>query len=359
MIDIRSDTVTKPSPEMRRAMYEAEVGDDVFAEDPTINALEAETAALLGMEAGLYVTSGTMGNQIGIWISTHEGDEVILEREGHVYNYEAAAPALLARVQVRTIPGVRGVITADQIRPNINPPDIHRPATSLVCIENTHNRAGGAIFPLDEIERISQLCRERDMRLHLDGARLWNATAATGITEAEYCCHVDTVSVCFSKGLGAPVGSVLCGSKAAIAIARRKRKVLGGGMRQAGIIAAGALYALRNNRERLVEDHENMQRFAHAVNELPGFSVDVDRVETNIAFIEITAPIPAKEVADRLRAEGVLILALRPTALRAVTHLNVSRVDIDHAIDTFARVSKTLPTESPPDYNPTMMGDPE
>ncbi len=359
MIDIRSDTVTKPSQGMRQAMYEAEVGDDVFTEDPTINALEEETAALLGMEAGLYVTSGTMGNQIGIWINTREGDEVILEREGHVFNYEAAGPTLLSRVQVRTIPGERGVITADQIRPNINPPDIHRAPTSLVCIENTHNRAGGAIFPLDEIERISQLCRERNMRLHLDGARLWNAAAATGISEAEYCRHVDTTSVCFSKGLGAPVGSVLCGTKDAITLARRKRKVLGGGMRQAGIIAAGALYALRNNRERLVEDHENAKRLAYAVNELPGFNVDVEHVETNIAFIEITAPIPAKDVADRLRTEGVLILALRPTALRAVTHLDISRNDIDRAIDAFARVSKTLPTKPTPDYDPTTMGEPE
>ncbi len=360
MIDLRSDTVTKPTPEMRQFMHEAELGDDVFGEDPTINALEEETAALLGKEAALYVPSGTMSNQIGIWVNTREGDEVILERECHVYNYEAGAPAVLSRVQVRTIPGVRGVLTADDIRPNINPDDLHRAPTSLVCIENTHNRAGGAVYPIDEIERIGALCAEHKLNLHLDGARLWNATAATGIAERDYAKHVRTVSVCFSKGLGAPVGSALCGPRDLIAYARRKRKMLGGGMRQAGVIAAGAQYAIRNHRERMPEDHENAKRLAVAVNELPGFSVDVEHVETNILFIEVTAPIAASDVASLLGEEGVAILALRPTAMRAVTHLDVSRREIDEAIEAFARVSEALPAEgSNPGFDPTALGEPE
>jgi threonine aldolase len=358
MIDLRSDTVTQPTPEMRTAMYEAEVGDDVFGEDPSINALEEETADLLGKEAAIYVPSGTMSNQIGIWINTRDGDEVILERECHVYNYEAGGPGVISRVQVRTIPGVRGMMTADQIRPNINPVDLHRAPTSLVCIENTHNRAGGAVYPIGEIEKISDLCAERGIRLHLDGARLWNATAATGIAEKEYAALVDTVSVCFSKGLGAPVGSALVGSRDVIEFARRKRKLLGGGMRQAGVIASGALYAIRNHRPRLVKDHENAAHLAEAVNEMDGFSVDVDNVETNILFIEVTAPIAAADVVTRLNDEGVAILALRPTAMRAVTHLDVSREDIDKAIDAFARVSKTLPAEDP-SFDASKLGEPE
>lgn len=343
MIDLRSDTVTKPTPAMRKAMYEAEVGDDVQGEDPAINALEEETAALLGVKAAVYVPSGTMSNQIGIWVNTREGDEVILDQDCHVYNYEAAAPAVLGRVQVRTIPGVRGIITAEQVAENINPADIHRPRTSLVCIENTHNRAGGAIYPLDEIERISQLCRARKLNLHLDGARLWNASAATGISEREYARHVRTVSVCYSKGLGAPVGSALCGPADLMQEARRRRKLLGGGMRQAGIVAAGALYALRHHRDRLPEDHANAKRLAQGISGIPGFHVDVKHVETNIVFIEVTARIPAAEVASMLGAEGVLMLPLRPTAMRAVTHLDVTRDQIDRAIEVFAKVSKWLP----------------
>jgi len=343
MIDIRSDTVTLPTPEMRRAMAEAEVGDDVFREDPTVNRLEEETAAILGKETALYVTSGTMGNQIGVWVNTDEGDEVIVERDCHLYNYEAGAPAVLSRVMIKPLPGTRGVITAEQIATAINPPDLHRAPTKLVCIENTHNRAGGAIFPLDEIERIGKLCRERGIRLHLDGARLWNASVATGIPERRYSEHVDTVSVCFSKGLGAPVGSALAGTKEVIALARRRRKTLGGGMRQAGIIAAGALYALRNHRERLVEDHANARKLAEALAGLPGYKIDLDGVVTNLVIIEITAKVPAAQVAERLKAEGVLILAIRPTALRAVTNLNVTSRDIDRVIEAFRKVAKTLP----------------
>lgn len=342
MIDIRSDTVTKPTAAMRAFMANAEVGDDVYREDPMVRALEEETAALLGKEAALYVPSGTMSNQIGVWVNTHEGDEVICERDCHIYNYEAGAPALLSRVLMKTLQGARGVISAAQVEEAVNPANIHAAATTLVCLENTHNKAGGTIYPREEMERISDLCKRGDMRLHLDGARLWNASAATGIPERDYAELADTVSVCFSKGLGAPVGSALCGSQEVIERARRKRKILGGGMRQAGIIAAGALYALRNHRVRLVEDHMNARRLAEAINELPGIKVDLEGVQTNIVMIEITGNATAQQVSAMMKEEGVLINAMRPKVLRAVTHLDVSARDIEKAIEAFARISRKI-----------------
>jgi len=342
MIDIRSDTVTKPTAAMRAFMANAEVGDDVYREDPMVRALEEETAALLGKDAALYVPSGTMSNQIGVWVNTHEGDEVICERDCHIYNYEAGAPALLSRVLMKTLQGARGVISAAQVEEAVNPANIHAAATTLVCLENTHNKAGGTIYPREEMERISDLCKRGDMRLHLDGARLWNASAATGIPERDYAELADTVSVCFSKGLGAPVGSALCGSQEVIERARRKRKILGGGMRQAGIIAAGALYALRNHRVRLVEDHANARCLAEAINELPGIKVDLEGVQTNIVMIEITGNATAQQVSAMMKEEGVLINAMRPKVLRAVTHLDVSARDIEKAIEAFARISRRI-----------------
>ncbi|HOF61970.1 MAG TPA: low-specificity L-threonine aldolase [Candidatus Latescibacteria bacterium] len=342
MIDIRSDTVTKPTAAMRAFMANAEVGDDVYREDPMVRALEEETAALLGKDAALYVPSGTMSNQIGVWVNTHEGDEVICERDCHIYNYEAGAPALLSRVLMKTLQGARGVISAAQVEEAVNPANIHAAATTLVCLENTHNKAGGTVYPREEMERISDLCKRRDMRLHLDGARLWNASAATGIPERDYAELADTVSVCFSKGLGAPVGSALCGAQEVIERARRKRKILGGGMRQAGIIAAGALYALRNHRARLVEDHMNARRLAEAINELPGIKVDLEGVQTNIVMIEITGNATAQQVSAMMKDEGVLINAMRPKVLRAVTHLDVSPRDIQKAIEAFARISRRI-----------------
>lgn len=342
MIDIRSDTVTKPTAAMRAFMANAEVGDDVYREDPMVRALEEETAALLGKEAALYVPSGTMSNQIGVWVNTHEGDEVICERDCHIYNYEAGAPALLSRVLMKTLQGARGVISAAQVEEAVNPANIHAAATTLVCLENTHNKAGGTIYPREEMERISDLCKRGDMRLHLDGARLWNASAATGIPERDYAELADTVSVCFSKGLGAPVGSALCGAQEVIERARRKRKILGGGMRQAGIIAAGALYALRNHRARLVEDHMNARRLAEAINELPGIKVDLEGVQTNIVMIEITGNATAQQVSAMMKDEGVLINAMRPKVLRAVTHLDVSSRDVEKAIEAFARISRKI-----------------
>ena len=344
-IDVRSDTVTKPSDAMRSAMYEAAVGDDVYEEDPTINQLEEEVADLLGKEAALYCPSGTMTNQIGIWVSVREGEEIIMERDCHVYNYEAGAPALLGRALTKLLPGKRGVITADQVAAEFVDGNLHQARTGLVCVENTHNKQGGTIFPLEEIERIGNLCRERGVRYHMDGARIWNASAATGISEAEYAKHVDTISVCFSKGLGAPVGSALAGTKETIDFARRRRKVLGGAMRQAGIIAAGALYAVRNNRERLAEDHANARRLADGLREIPDISVDPKDPETNILMIDVTAPVPAPVVAEELKKLGVLINGILPTRLRAVTHMDVTGDDMDRIVDAFAAVAKTFPKE--------------
>ena len=251
-------------------------------------------------------------------------------------------PALLSRVLMKTLQGARGVISAAQVEEAVNPSNIHAAATTLVCLENTHNKAGGTIYPREEMERISDLCKRADTRLHLDGARLWNASAATGIPERDYAELADTVSVCFSKGLGAPVGSALCGSQEVIERARRKRKILGGGMRQAGIIAAGALYALRNHRTRLVEDHANARRLAEAVNELPGIKVDLEGVHTNIVMIEITGNATAQQVSTMMKEEGVLINAMRPKVLRAVTHLDVSSGDVEKAIEAFARISRKI-----------------
>jgi threonine aldolase len=297
---------------------------------------------LLGKAAALFLPSGTMSNQIGIWVNTRDGDEVICERDCHVYNYEAGAPALLARVLMKTLSGQYGVMTAAQIEQAINAPNIHAAPTTLVCLENTHNKAGGTLYPLEEIARIGALCRERGIRLHLDGARLWNASAATGTPEADFAREADTVSVCFSKGLGAPVGSALCGTRELIETARRKRKILGGGMRQAGVIAAGALFALRNHRTRLLEDHANARRLAEAVGALPGFRIELGAVQTNIVMIEISAGSTAQQVSDMMKNEGVLINAMRPQVLRAVTHLDVNAREIECVIGAFQRVSQKL-----------------
>ena len=342
-VDVRSDTVTKPTEAMRKAMFLAEVGDDVYREDPSVNALEEEVADLLGKEAALFCPSGSMTNQIGIWVNTREGEEVIMERDCHVYNYEAGAPAMLSRVLTKLLPGRRGVLTAAQIAENMVAGDLHQARTGLVEIENTHNKQGGTIFPIDEIQRIGSLCKERGVRFHMDGARIWNASAATGIPEADYAQHVDTISVCFSKGLGAPVGSALVGDAETIDMARRRRKVLGGAMRQAGFLAGAARYALRHHRERLAEDHANAKRLADGLREIPGFSVDPADPETNILMINVTGPVPAPQVAEALKRRGVLINGILPTRLRAVTHLDVTAADMDRIIDAFADVSKSLP----------------
>ena len=335
MIDLRSDTITQPTPAMRQAMAAAAVGDDVLGDDPTVAALERRTAELLGKEAAVYMPSGTMTNQVAIRAHTEPGDEIILEAQAHSYFYESGAPAALAGVSCRLIPGERGLFTADQVRSVLHPQNIHFPVTRLVCIENTHNRGGGTIWPLERIAQVEAVAREAGLKMHLDGARLWNASAATAIPEADYARHFDSVSVCFSKGLGAPVGSALAGTREFIARCRRFRKMFGGGMRQAGIIAAGALYAVDNHRARLVEDHANTKALAEGLAGLKGIQLDVASVQTNIVVMRVTAT-PAADLARRLAEAGVLVLATGPDLIRAVVSLAVDRDAINRATPAFA-----------------------
>ena len=331
-IDLRSDTVTKPTPAMRQAMANAEVGDDVLGDDPTVRRLEEQTAAILGKEAALFVPSGTMSNQIALKTHTQPGDEILVDANAHVYYYEAGAPAALSGVMCRLLPAKNGIFSADDVRSAIRPADIHFPTTRLLWMENTHNRGGGTIWPIDKLSQAAKATRELGLALHLDGARLWNATAATRISEKEYASYFDSVSVCFSKGLGAPVGSALAGSHDFIRRARRIRKQFGGGMRQAGIIAAGALYALENHRSRLVQDHENIKALAKGLSKIPGLVVDSNMPDTNMLWFKVTR-MPAPQFCTLLKESGILMLALGSDTMRAVTHLDVNSEDIQHVIE--------------------------
>jgi len=331
LVDLRSDTVTKPTPGMVQAMMSAPVGDDVFGDDPTVNRLQAEVARMLGKEAGLFLPSGTMANQIAINCLTGPTDEVILDRESHIFRYEVAASSVISGVQFCALDGTNGILTAGQVEEAIRPDDIHQPRTALVCLENTHNRAGGVIYPLDEIANISRLCRRR-VKLYLDGARLWNASVASGTPLREYGKHFDALMVCLSKGLGCPAGSVLAGDRRFIERARRARKMLGGGMRQAGFLAGAGLYAVRRNVRRLRDDHRRARRLAEAVAELPGVSIDLDTVQTNIVVFDISrSGLDPEQAAVRLARRGVLVIPFGRTMLRAVTHLDVDDKDIETA----------------------------
>jgi threonine aldolase len=332
LIDLRSDTVTKPSQGMRHAMANADVGDDVFGEDPTVNLLQEKVARLLGKEAALFVPSGTMGNQICIKTHTQPGDEIIAERGCHVFNYETAAIAFLSGVQVNTLQGVRGALSPDDIKKVIRPKAYYMPATRLICLENTHNRAGGTIIPMESIKSIHELARNESIRMHLDGARLWNASVETGISPREYASCFDSVSVCLSKGLGAPVGSVIAGPAPFINEARRYRKIFGGGMRQAGILAAAGIYALDNNIGRLKQDHEKARYLGMELSKVKGFDIDLESVQTNIVIIgvERTGRNP-EEILSPLRSKGVLLTPGNYMGIRAVTHLDVSMEQVKRA----------------------------
>ena len=345
IIDLRSDTITQPTPEMRQAIAQAAVGDDVLGDDPTVQELEMEVAARLGKDAAVYMPSGTMTNQVALRVHTEPGDEVILESESHIYYYEGGGPAALSGVMCHLVPGHHGILSADDVRSALRPENPHYPLTRLVCLENTHNRGGGAIFPLANIHAIAELCRDRHLKLHLDGARFWNACVATGISPSDYAAPFDTVSVCFSKGLGAPVGSALVGSDAAIARARRFRKLLGGGMRQAGIIAAGALYALRHHCDRLADDHANAKQLANGLAQIHGIQVNPDTVQTNIVVFQVTT-MPAIELVEQLETEGVRLLPVGPTAIRAVTSLMVTADQMPMVCDRIQAIlnPKTLVT---------------
>jgi threonine aldolase len=343
MIDLRSDTVTRPSAAMRTAMANAEVGDDVFGEDPTVNQLQTKVASLLGKEDALFVPSGTMANQTCIKVHTQPGDEVIVERDSHIFNYETAGGAFLSSVQVHPVEGVRGVLSVEGVKRAVRPRVYYMPKTRLLCLENTHNRAGGTIYPIEAIKEMHDLARNEGMMLHLDGARLWNASAVTGIPPREYASYFDSVSVCLSKGLGAPIGSVISGTKEFIDQARRYRKIFGGGMRQAGILAAAGIYALDHNRDRLNEDHEKARYLAGELARMPELSIDLESVQTNIIIIgvEKSGHTP-EEILAALRERGVLLTLGNYMGVRAVTHLDVSMEQVREAAAVVARTLSRL-----------------
>jgi threonine aldolase len=344
-IDLRSDTVTRPTPGMRAAMSAADVGDDVFGEDPTVNRLQERVATLLGKEAALFVPSGTMSNQIAVKAHTQAGDEILCEASCHIYNFEAGGPAVLSSVMCRTIEGDYGILDVDQLQDKIRPVNEHLVRTRLVCLENTHNYGGGRIFPLEKIDAISAWAHEHDLIMHLDGARLWNAVVATDIPAADWGRRFDSISVCFSKGLGAPLGSALAGSNELIRRARRIRKLFGGGMRQAGVVAAAALYALDNHVERLAEDHRHARVIAEAVADTPGLVLDPREVETNIVWVEVDPDLgTAQEVAAALKQAGVLVHVTPARRFRACTHLDVSAAHAQRAAET---IRQTVPRLTP------------
>jgi threonine aldolase len=330
VIDLRSDTVTKPSAGMRRAMAEAEVGDDVYAEDPTVRVLEERTAELFGHEAALFVPSGTMGNQIGMRLVCEPGQEVLCDADAHVVTYEMGAAAAIFGISTRTVVSAGGRLDADQLIAQVRPKDNwHLTATAAIAVENSHNRGGGLVQPLGELQRLWDWSREAGVAVHLDGARIWNASIASGVDLATYGRLADTASVCFSKGLGTPVGSVLVGSAERIATGRLWRKRLGGGMRQVGVLAAACLYALDHHLDRLAEDHEHAQLLAKRL------GVDPASVETNMVVLDdVEAPV----IAEAAKAQGVLVSQVSARRIRLVTHLDVDRAAVDRAADVLAEL---------------------
>jgi len=336
MIDLRSDTVTRPTDAMRQAMASASVGDDVYGEDPTVTELEVTIAELLGKAAGLFVPSGVMANQIGLMLHTAPGDEVIVDRTSHIFNYETGGPAALGGVQLHPIDSPDGLLTADLLEKAIRPAADVFPRSRLLSLENSANKAGGRVYRLPQIEAVAAWAKAHGYALHLDGARLWNAAVATGASPAALAAPFDTVWVALSKGLGAPVGSVLAGSEALMQQARRLRKRLGGGMRQAGIIAAGGLHAVHHHRERLQDDHARAQRLAEAIAALPPFHLEVATVETNIIIFDVDG-FTAADVLDRVRGEGIQLTAFGPQTIRATTHLDVDDEDITRVIEALQR----------------------
>ncbi len=338
MIDFRSDTVTKPSKEMMDAMFSAPVGDDVFSEDPTINELQQFAAKMFGKEDALFCSSGTQTNQIAINVHVQPGSEVICHEESHIYKYEGGGIAKNSGASVRLLQGDRGRLTVESIAKWVNPDDVHFPTTQLVSLEDTANRGGGAIYDFTEIQKIKKFCVANNLPLHLDGARLMNALVETKIDPKVYAAEFDSISLCLSKGLGAPVGSVLIGTKDFIKKARRVRKVFGGGMRQAGIIAAGGLYALKNNVDRLLIDHQHARQLEQTLNQLIWVN-EVISVETNIVVVILNDPSKRDEIISKLAEQGVRVMAFGEGMLRLVTHLDVSSNEIDQTCEILRKLN--------------------
>lgn len=338
-IDLRSDTVTKPSDGMRTIMAQAVVGDDVLGDDPTVKELEKKVAELLNKEAAVYVPSGTMSNQIALYTASNRGDEILCETGCHIVNYEAAAPAAISGLLVHLLPGERGILSAETIEQNIRPINIHCPITKIIALENTHNRAGGTIYPKETIAEIEKVARKNNLWMHLDGARLWNAHVASGVALDVYASYFDSVSVCLSKGLGAPIGSVLSGSAEFIERARKTRKMFGGGMRQVGIIASAGIYALDNNISRLAYDHMNAKTLANGLSRIKGLTIDMETVQTNIVIVDIDPEIyTAETFIEALSKEGVLCVPFGPARVRFVTHLDVNEEDCKKAVEAVSKI---------------------
>ncbi len=336
-IDLRSDTVTRPTEKMRKASYEAELGDDVYGEDPTVNKLEEKAAEILGKEAALFVTSGTQGNQIAVLTHCQPGNEIILEEEAHLFYYEGAAISAFAGVQPRTLKGNRGAMNPIDVEAAIRGEDIHLPETALICLENTHNRAGGAVVPIENMKAIYKVAENNGIPVHLDGARLFNAAVALNVPVTEFTNYTTTVQICLSKGLGSPVGSIIAGNKEFIKKARKWRKRLGGGLRQAGVIAAPGYVALTEMVERLAEDHVNATRLANGLQNISSLKV-MNQVDTNIVLIDIQKlGITSAHFLELIKGEGILAVPFGPTMIRFTTHFNVTTEQIDHVI---AKLSK-------------------
>jgi len=340
VIDLRSDTVTRPTPAMRQVIATAEVGDDVLGDDPTVAKLERRVAEMLGKEAAVFVPSGTMANQTAIRAHTQHGDEIILDADSHAYYYECGAPAAISGCSYRFVHGsVRGVFTAEHVSQVLKPRNVHFARQSLIVIENTHNRGGGSIWPVENIAAIRQLADRNGLRMHMDGARLMNACVASGRGPREYARYFDSVAMCFSKGLGAPVGSAVAGSAEFISKVRFFRKQFGGAMRQSGLLAAAALYALDHNIERLADDHANAKRLAEGLARMPGITIDPAEVETNIVIFEVSSALgTAASFVAKMKEVGVWMLANGPQKVRAVTHLDVTRRQIDQAVERIEKI---------------------
>jgi threonine aldolase len=338
-IDLRSDTVTRPDEGMRQAMARAEVGDDVFGEDPTVNRLQERAADLLGKQAALFVASGTMANQICLRILTQPGDEVICDKAAHLYRNEGGSGAVLSGLSFLPLPGIRGLLTPEMVASALQPDNVHYPVSRVVALENTHNRGNGSVYSLASIRAIAEISRKNGLLLHLDGARMFNACLSGGYGAREMAGHFDTVSFCLSKGLGAPVGSLVVSSKQMIKQALRVRKRMGGGWRQAGILAAAGLYALDNNLKRLAEDHDRAKRLALGLAELPGVNLNPDEIESNIVIFDITpSGLSPAQAVGRLAELGVGVAPFGGNNLRAVTHLQICERDIDEALQAFRAV---------------------
>jgi threonine aldolase len=349
VVDLRSDTLTLPTPAMREAMARAEVGDDVWEEDPTVKRLEAVAAERLGKEAGLFVASGTMGNLVSVVSHTRAGQEVVLDLDSHIFNYEVAGSAVIGNVQMRPVKTARGFLSPEQVREALRPANIHIPPTGLVCLENTHNRHGGTCCTPEEIEAVAAVAHGAGVPVHLDGARLFNAAVALRRPAAEFARHADSVTFCVSKGLAAPVGSVVCGARDFIARARRVRKMVGGGMRQAGVLAAAGLVALERMVDRLAEDHANARRLAEGLAKLPRLRVDPANVQTNIVILAVEHPrgpgaaqATTAELVAGCAAAKVKIHAIGPASIRCVTHKDVDAEDIERALAALGELTGKL-----------------